>query len=138
MLLYMNIGKSKRELQIENFLNDMQTQEEYENKLNKKLDIYFSKFKEELEDYIYIKNLEEFINLKKGGYIRYIDFNDKLKWGGILLKKYTYNSMNMMLLCNSSSKTFNISFEKNYIFYKKHTTQSDKTRKLFLSYLEKM
>ena len=25
----------------------------------------------------------------------------------------------MMHICNSSSKTFNVSFEKNYIFYKK-------------------
>lgn len=134
----MSIGKSSREKQIENFINEIQTQDEYENKLNKKLDIFFSKFNEELEDYIFVKNLEEFLNLKKGGYIRYIDFNDNLKWGGILLKSFSYKSMNMMLLCNSSSKTFNISFEKNYIFYKKHTTQSDKTRKLFLSYLEKI
>ena len=57
--------------------------------------------------------------------------------GWYFIKKYKFNEMNMMLLCNSSSKTFSISFDKNTIFYKKHTTQSDKTRKLFLSYLEK-
>ena len=76
-------------------------------------------------------------SLKKGGYIRYINLNEELKWGGILLKKYKFDDINMMLLCNSNSKNFSISFEKNYIFYKKHTTQADKTRKLFLSYLDK-
>jgi hypothetical protein len=134
----MKVSKSNREIEIENLVNSIETQEQYEKKINRKLELFFSKYKEELEDYMYIKNENEYNNLKKGGYIRYIDFNENLRWGGILLKKYDFNSINMMLLCNSSAKTFKISFENNYIFYKKHTTQSDKTRKLFLSYLDKV
>ena len=68
---------------------------------------------------------------------RYFNFNDELKWGGILAKKYNFNDINMMCLLNSFYKKNTISFEKNYVFYKKHTTQADKTRKLFLSYLDK-
>lgn len=129
--------KSDRENQIEKFINEIQTQEEFENKEMKRIEKFYHKYQDELEEYIYVKNLNEYENIKKGGYIRYINFDEEIKWGGILLKKYKYNNINMMHICNSSSKTFNVSFEKNYIFYKKHTTQADKTRKLFLSYLDK-
>ena len=57
--------------------------------------------------------------------------------GWNIRKKYNFNDMNMMCLLNSAFKKNTISFEKNYVFYKKHTTQADKTRKLFLSYLDK-
>ena len=129
--------KSKREKQIENFIDSIQTQEDFLKKQEKTVRNYFKIYKEELEDYNYISSIEEFINLKNGGYIRYINLNDELKWGGILLKKFKYDDLNMMVLCNSYCKNFNISFDKNVIFYKKHTTQADKTRKLFLSYLDK-
>jgi len=133
----MTLGKSKRELQIENFINSIQTQDNFEKNRTKTINNYYDIYKEELEEYEFIENLSKFNSLKKGGYIRYINLNEELKWGGILLKKYKFDDMNMMLLCNSNSKNFSISFEKNYIFYKKHTTQADKTRKLFLSYLDK-
>ena len=133
----MTLGKSKRELQIENFINSIQTQDNFEKNRNKTINNYYDIYKQELEEYEFIENLSKFNSLKKGGYIRYINLNEELKWGGILLKKYKFDDINMMLLCNSNSKNFSISFEKNYIFYKKHTTQADKTRKLFLSYLDK-
>jgi len=129
--------KSKREIELELFLNQFETQNEFDYKNNIKINNLYKKYSEELEDYKYIKNIEDYNTIKPGGYIRYFDLNDNLKWGGIFLKKYIYDEFNMMLLCNSNSKTFNISFEKNMIFYKNHTTQSDKTRKLFLSYLIK-
>lgn len=133
----MTLGKSKRELQIENFINSIQTQDNFEKNRTKTINNYYDIYKQELEEYEFIENLSKFNSLKKGGYIRYINLNEELKWGGILLKKYKFDDINMMLLCNSNSKNFSISFEKNYIFYKKHTTQADKTRKLFLSYLDK-
>jgi len=131
------MNKSLREKKIELFLNQLESQEEYENKNNIKINNLYKKYSEELEDYTYIKTIEEYKNIKVGGYIRYFNLDENLKWGGIFLKKYKYKNFNMMYLCNSSSKSFNISFEKNIIFYKNHTTQSDKTRKLFLSYLNK-
>ena len=45
--------------------------------------------------------------------------------------------MDLMVLCNSGCNRFVVSFQKNYIFYKNHQTASDKTRKLFMSALDK-
>mgnify|MGYP006078337213 CR=1 FL=1 len=129
--------KSKRELQIDTFIDNIETQTDYEKNNELIITKYYKKFNKELEDYKYIKNIDDFILLKEGGYIRYINLNDDLKWGGILLKKYKFNDMNMMVLSNSYCKNFTISFNKNVVFYKKHITQSDKTKKLFLSYLDK-
>ena len=97
---------------------------------------WFKKIKRK-EDYTFVKNEEEYNNIKKGGYIRYFNLNDEIRWGGILLKKYKYEEMNMMILGNSSFKRLIECFDKNTVFNKKHTTQADKTRKLFLSYLDK-
>ena len=47
------------------------------------------------------------------------------------------SDLDLMILCNSEYNRFIISFQKNYIFYKCHQTSSDKTRKIFLSALEK-
>lgn len=129
--------KSKRERSIEQFLDSIITQDEWDKKLQKKINYFYDKYTSELEDYIYIENLDQYNDLNIGGYIRYFNYNDELRWGGFLAKKYNFNDMNMMVLLNSSFKKNTISFEKNYIFYKKHTTQSDKTRKLFISYLDK-
>ena len=118
--------------------SNYKSENEYLLKLKKKEEKWRSKYTEELKEYIFIPTQDDLKKyVKKGGYIRYVNLKGELKWGGILLKKYKFNNINMMHICNSSSKTFNVSFEKNYIFYKKHTTQADKTRKLFLSYLDK-
>ena len=129
--------KSDREKKIDNFLKQFDTQKEWEEKMNNKIKKFYKNYKEELEDYIFIKNKKEYNKLKLGGYIRYINFNDELRWGGILLKKNKYDDMDIMVISNSNSNIFQVSFDKNYIFYKEHTTQADKTRKLFLSYLDK-
>lgn len=129
--------KSKREKSIEKFLDSIVTQDEWEKKMQKKINYFYDKYTSELEDYIYIENLDQYNDINVGGYIRYFNLNDELRWGGFLAKKYNFNDMNMMVLLNSAFKKNTISFEKNYIFYKKHTTQADKTRKLFLSYLDK-
>ena len=78
--------KSKRENSIEHFLNSIMTQEEWENKLHKKINYFYEKYNSELEDYIYIEDKDQYNDLQIGGYIRYFNFNDELKWGGILEK----------------------------------------------------
>lgn len=133
----MNLQKSKREKQIDSFLSQLETQEEYEYNKKLKVEIFKSKYNDELEDYVYIKNVEDYNKIQKGGYVRYFNLNDELKWGGILIKKIKNNNTDLMVLCNSSCNRFVVSFQKNYIFYKKHQTASDKTRKIFMSALEK-
>ena len=78
--------KSKRELIIDQIVDDCKSTEEFNKEEEIKILHLKEKFSEELEDYYYIKTLKEFEKLSKGGYIRYIDLNDNLKWGGILLK----------------------------------------------------
>lgn len=131
--------KSDREKKIDNFLKQMQNQNEWEGKMKQLLKELRKKFKDELEDYAFVKDVETLYQLKTGGYIRYINLNNKLKWGGILIKVYPdkKRDRNLMVLLSQNSKRFVVSFEKNYIFYKNHTTYTDKTRKLFISFLDK-
>ena len=133
----MTLPKSNREKQIDLFLNQLESQKEYEFKKNLKINELKNKYKNELEDYNFIKDKNAFEKIKKGGYIRYFNLNEELKWGGILIKKVENNNMDLMVLCNSGCNRFVVCFQKNYIFYKNHQTASDKTRKLFLSALDK-
>ena len=126
--------KTDREKKIDFFLNQIQTQEEWEYKLNKKLSVLVKKYSNEFEDYNYVKSIKQ---IKLGGYIRYFNLDFEFKWGGILINIKKSNDFNILTLKNLNNKIINISLEKNHVFFKKHTTQSDKMRKLFLSYLDK-
>lgn len=130
------LAKSKRELQIDQFVNQLGSQKEWDYNLDMKIKKLYEKYPEELEDYIFIKNKKDYNKISVGGYIRYFNLNNELRWGGILLRKDKNEEIDIMILCNSSYKRFIVSFDKNIVFYKKHTTQADKTRKLFLSYLQ--
>lgn len=133
----MDLKKSKREKQIDSFLSQLESQEEYENNIKNKVTEFKNKYKDELEDYTFVKDIKEYNKIQKGGYVRYFNLNNEIKWGGILIKKIQNNDMDLMVLCNSGCNRFVVSFQKNYIFYKHHQTASDKTRKLFMSALEK-
>jgi hypothetical protein len=104
--------------------------------INNNVKKWKEKYKKQLEDYEFVRNTEELYQVKIGGYIRYINLNEKLKWGGILLKVFKDKDRNLMVLGNKDFKRFIVSFERNYIFYKKHKTASDNLRKIFISFLE--
>ena len=93
--------------------------------VNEKKDIYINKYPE-LKEYIFIKNTNE---LKIGHRIRYVDYNDKLRWGGLLIKIIE----NKLVIANKNKNYFHVDFERNYIFMKKPVTKNDKMRKLFMS-----
>jgi hypothetical protein len=131
------LEKSKREKQIDSFLEQIETQEEYENNIILKVKNFFKDYSEELEDYEYVKDLNNYNKMKPGGYVRYFNLHEELRWGGILIKKIKQNDMDLMVLSNTNCARFIVSFQKNYIFYKHHQTTADKTRKLFMSALEK-
>ena len=133
----MKLEKSKREIQLDYFLNQIESEEEYNNNRNSKVELLKKKYINELEDYQFIYNIKEYNSIKQGGYIRYFNLNEELKWGGILIKKIKNNNMELMILCNSGCNRFVVSLQKNFIFYKPHQTASDKTRKLFMSALDK-
>ena len=103
-------------------------------------------FSNELDNYDHISTLEYFLNnCKNGGYIRYVNMKNELKWGGILLKiknpeydnlsEETYNNNEniVLVLKNKSNKIYEIDWRKNYIFYRKHKTSNDNLRELFIS-----
>jgi len=132
---------SKREKNNEKFIEDFfMSQTEWEKQRDKKIKHFYDKYKEELEDYVFIDNIKKYNKIvESGGYIRYFNYDEELRWGGILLKKIMgeYDDLHIMILMNSGGDRTAVSYEKNYIFYKKHTTAADKTRKLFMSYLDK-
>lgn len=107
---------------IKTFIND-----NYINSLAKKYEI-------ELNDYYYIncKNAEK---MKLGGYIRYVNINEELKWGGILVKiinKKRFTRMKLVLK-NMDGKYWEVKFKNNYFFYKNNVTKYDKFKELFIS-----
>ena len=73
---------------------------------------------------------------KKGGYIRYFNANDELRYGGFLVNIFEDNEITKITLMNTMGKRWVVSWTRNYIFYKKHTTANDKLRKIFISLLE--
>ena len=125
---------NKRLKEIDDILESI----EPNNKINNYLEIY----KNELQDYKYVNSLEELYDLKSAGYIRYINLNGELKFGGILIKvfesenKDEFNKKNLILLQNSNNNKWVISYERNYIFYKNQTKKGDNLRNLFISLLD--
>lgn len=133
----MNDDKTDREKLIDNFVENIYSQKKWKKKIDKKIKKWKKKYNKELEDYEFVYNEDEFYQLKIGGYIRYFNLNNELKWGGILLKKFKQDDRNLMIIANSNLKRLVVSYDKNYIFYKGHKTTSDINRKLFISFLEK-
>ena len=109
---------------------------------NNKISLYLESFKDELKDYKYIESLDELYKLKSAGYIRYINLEGELKFGGILIKVFKsedeeeFKKKNLILIQNSKNQKWVISWEKNYIFYKNQTKKGDNLRNLFISLLD--
>jgi len=125
----------KRKADILKIINDNYDEEKIHNKLNKRIEKFEQKYSEELNEYIYIDYSDLLSKVKIGGYIRYVNFNNELRWGGILLEIKDIDTRDAkLMLKNTTNNIWMIKFSKNYVFYKKHTTYNDKLRELFISY----
>jgi hypothetical protein len=116
---------------INKFIDNILTQDEWEYNYNKRLDKLILKYSNQIETYNYIIK-DELDDLKIGGYIKYIDTNDNLIWGGLLAKiddKFIYMKKDYNII--------KINKYKNIIFYKNHRTQNDKYREIFTTSMEK-
>lgn len=116
--------------EINKFIDNIITQEEWEYNYNKRINDLILQYSKELENYNYIMK-EEIDDLKIGGYIKYIDINNNLIWGGPLIKideQFIYMKNNNIIKINKF---------KNIIFYRNHRTQNDKYRELFISSMDK-
>jgi len=80
-----------------------------------------NKYGEELEDFNYIHNLEDFKNLKNGGIIKSVRLDTgELRKGGILIKIEKLNNKWYALIGSINKKIFwRIYFNSNYIYYRK-------------------
>ena len=129
--------------EIDSIIESIKPKEDYKKDLEDKIEKFKLKYSKELEDYDFISSKDELFNLKSAGYVRYVDLNGKIKYGGILIKVFNsendieYNKRILILLQNSSGKKWTISWEKNYIYYKKQTKKGDNLRNLFISLLDK-
>ncbi len=122
-----------RHKQISNFIDDYFTNEEWEQDRNTFIEKISNKFYKELEKYIFIDNIND---IKLGGYIRYVNSMEELKWGGIVKKIIIQNDKHYLLLANKYNNITRVCFEYNYIFYRHIVTRSDKLREIFISYLD--
>ncbi len=120
---------------INKFIDSIITETEWkQNKINE-INILKEKYKKELDKYNIVEK-KDLNKIKIGGYIRYINLDNEIKWGGILVKKIKENDFNFLLL-KTNINIIKICFEKNIIFYQNHRTSSDKMREIFISYLDK-
>ncbi len=105
--------------------------------INKK-DI-IKKYSSELENYTIIENVKKLLELKPGGYIRYINNNNEIRWGGAFInvvseKRNNYN-YNYVRIIDPYKNITKVCFEKNIMFYRKHRTSDDKLKDIFISYI---
>ena len=94
------------------------------------------KFKE-LDGYEYV-TIKDLSKIKLGGYIRCVNMNEELKWGGILIKINNLNNKENLefVLKNTNNNIWTISYYNYYIFYKKQVTRNDVLKKLLLNKIE--
>tara|TARA_B100001093_G_scaffold518511_1_gene603618 strand:+ start:324 stop:716 length:393 start_codon:yes stop_codon:yes gene_type:complete len=122
---------------IDNILKNLPSQKEWKENLDKKINSWFKKYPKELEDYEFVYSLDQLRNqVKAGGYIRYFNNNEELRYGGFLVRKIEEDDNYRLSLMNMNGKKWTIVWSRNYIFYKKHTTANDKLRKIFISLLD--
>jgi hypothetical protein len=125
----------KRKADILKVINDNYDEELEEKKLQRTIENFEQKYPEELSEYIHIDYNDLLSQVEIGGYIRYVNLDGELRWGGVLIKIDDIETRDAkLLLMNISKKFWQIKFSKNYVFYRKHTTYNDKLRELFISY----
>jgi hypothetical protein len=115
---------------INKFIDNIITQDEWEYDYKKRIDDLITKYSSQLEKYNYIIK-DEIDSLIIGGYIKYIDLNNNLYWGGVLVKidrNFIYMKKDNIYI--------KINKFKNIIFYRNHRTENDKTREIFVTGLE--
>ncbi len=116
---------------INKFIDNILTQDEWEYNYNKKINKLILKYSNQLDNYNCILK-EEIDDLKIGGYIKYIDTNDNLIWGGLLVKIDA-----TFIYMKKDYNIIKINKYKNVIFYRNHRTQNDKYREIFTTSMEK-
>ena len=122
---------------INKIVNSIKSQKIYNKELENKANDYKKKFPDILNNYKLVKSKKKLENCKNGGYIRYVNKEGQLRFGGILLKvfKPPESDITMLLLQNKNNNKWSITWERNIIFYKQQVKKGDNLRNLFISLL---
>ena len=99
----------------------------------------FKKYKAELEDFIYI-SINDFRKLKLGGSLRYVNPNGEIRFGGILVGVQgdeSYETIRFVIR-KQSGKFMQISFERNFIFFRPRRTKQFYLNKKLLEISENL
>lgn len=106
------------------------------NSNNEYVKLLKQKFRE-LDGYEYV-TIKDLSKMKLGGYIRCINMNEELRWGGILIKINNFNDKDNLefVLKNVNNQIWKISYYHYYIFYKKQITKNDLIKKIILNKIE--
>ena len=102
--------------------------------LDSKIKELKKKFKIELKGFKYVTDANIFLNIKKK-YVRYIEFNNKINYGGFFFKAEKKNNTIIIYLINSYKSVCSIDSNKNYIFINDIINENDKIRQMFENYL---
>ena len=99
----------------------------------------FNKYKDELEDFVYISptNLNK---LKLGGTLRYVNINGDIRYGGLLVNIEGDDSFETLkfIIRKISGKFMKIFYEKNYIFFRQRRTKQFYLNKKLLEISENL
>ena len=89
---------------INKIVNSIKTQKSFNKDLENKADKYIKKYPDLLKDYTLIKNKKILKLFKNGGYIRYVNKNGLIRYGGLLLKVFEppNSDITMLLLQNKN------------------------------------
>jgi len=102
--------------------------------INLKIKEIKKKYKEDLKDFDYINNPKILLDAKKK-FIRYVGFDNKINYGGFLLKVEKLDNKFYIYLINKNKKIWNIDFNRYYVFMVDVLSENDKMRKEFEKYL---
>lgn len=101
---------SKRLKEIDDMLNNFFP--------NNSINNLFDKYKFELDGYKYIDNVNDFSILPLKGSLKYINkYTKELRYGGLLIKIYSFNNQWIAMIKKMNNRIYHINFNKNYIFY---------------------
>jgi hypothetical protein len=103
---------------------------------NKYLAKLIKKYKNELNGFIYLPDINYIIQQKKI-FIRYISVKGLLGFGGFYNKVIKKNNKFYILLVNQNKQFWEISFDDNFIFYKNIENNNDQKRNFFTDLLKK-
>lgn len=119
---------------VNNIIDSLFTEEKDYNRDVKNFKRCQKLYNTELLNYEMIRTIKQLKKLKPGGYIRYVNKNGDLRYGGIFVKLIinSENIKNKYILIIKNKKSYGVSWDKNIFFYRKHITKGENFRNMLI------